>query len=67
MSRCQWNDCINDATKVVYRSATDDEYRRSLVVSERGASWTGMIHISVCEDHLNEAQKQYPWIANKDP
>ncbi len=67
MGRCQWDDCISDATKVVYRPATNDEQRKSTVITERGASWIGLIEISVCEAHLDEAQKEYPYIANKNP
>ncbi len=67
MSKCEWNNCTNDADKVVYRMSTDEEREKSSIFSERGGSFTTMLEISVCNDHLEEAQKEYPHIANKTP
>ncbi len=69
MSKCRWPDgsCPNEATKVVYRMTTEEERIASQVVTDYGSTWTGLLETSVCDDHLEEAQKVYPEIANKEP
>lgn len=69
MSKCRWPDgsCPDDATKVVYRMATDEEREASHVSTDYGAKWTGGFETNVCDDHLEEAQEMYPLIADKEP
>jgi hypothetical protein len=66
MSRCQWKQCPNDATKVVGREPTEEQ-DRSQIKFERGASWDFVSRIAVCDDHLEEARIEYPFIANEAP
>jgi len=70
MAQCRWPDgsCTNEATKVVYRMTTNEEKdasRRdpSINVSTRVEA----LETNVCDEHLEEAQKVYPLIANKEP
>lgn len=67
MSICEWGSCPNEATKVVTRDATEEERQQSLIKNERGVSWVQIIEKSVCADHLEDARKEYPYIANKMP
>jgi len=46
---------------------TEEERIASQVVTDYGSTWTGLLETSVCDDHLEEAQKVYPEIANKEP
>jgi hypothetical protein len=64
MSKCEWGDCRNFATKVLSRNATEEEISQSEVITKEGASWIGMVETSVCEDHLAEAQQEYPAIVS---
>ena len=67
MRKCQWGNCINNATKVVYRETTSEEKERTKVFNARGVSWAQFAEIRVCDGHLKEAQSEYPYIANKEP
>ncbi len=69
MAQCRWPDgsCPNQATKVVYRMTTEEEQNQSWKSSDRGASWGALVETNVCDKHLEEAQKVYPLIANKEP
>ena len=69
MAKCRWPDdsCPNQATKVVYRMTSEKERKASEVVTDYGSSWTGLLETNVCDYHLEEAQKTYPEIANKEP
>ncbi len=63
MNKCQWTECTNKTDKIIYRYATQEEQKARLIynVSTR----TVLIEIGVCEQHLKEAQKEYPHIAQK--
>lgn len=69
MAKCRWPDgsCPNDATKVVYRMATEEEQETGRVDTIRGARVPMFLETNVCDDHLEEAQKVYPLIANREP
>lgn len=67
MRKCQWGKCLNNAIKVVYRETTEEEKERTRVFNERGVSWAQLVELRVCDDHLQEAQNEYPFIANKEP
>lgn len=67
MKSCDWEECANDATKVVYRHATTDEQNERKVMHRQGASWDTFIYVNVCDEHLGDAQKEYPYIANEQP
>lgn len=59
--------CPNQATKVVYRMATEEEQEAGRVDTTRGTSIPMIVETNVCDDHLEEAQKIYPHLANKEP
>ncbi|MFN2494016.1 MAG: hypothetical protein ABR501_14160 [Pyrinomonadaceae bacterium] len=69
MAKCRWPDgsCRNEATKVIYRMASEEEQKFSEVVTDYGAKWTGLLETNVCDTHLEAARKEYPHIANKEP
>jgi hypothetical protein len=69
MGQCRWPDgsCPNQAKKVVYRMATAEELEASKVSTDYGSKWTQGFETNVCDDHLEEAQKVYPMIADKEP
>jgi hypothetical protein len=67
MSICRWNDCTNQATKVVYRMATEEEQKEGTTSNQRGMRIPALFETNVCDEHLEEAQKVYPHIANKEP
>jgi hypothetical protein len=60
--RCHWNNCTNEATKTVYRPTTDEEREASMHSNEKGIGWVAFVEREVCDEHLKEAQKQYPYI-----
>lgn len=67
MAKCRWNDCQNEATTVVYRLATDEEQEASEFFNGHRSTRTALLETIVCDEHLQEAQKIYPMIANKEP
>ena len=67
MSTCQWGHCTSTATKVVYRELTNDEKEASTERHRQGATWDQFAEIDVCDEHLKDAQVEYPHIANKEP
>lgn len=67
MSSCQFIDCKNAATEVVYRHATEEERKQGTTSTDWGKSVPAIFEIRVCDEHLEKAQDQYPYIANKEP
>jgi hypothetical protein len=67
MSKCQWPNCDKDADKVLSRPPTDEEYEKSKVMHEQGVSWVGVITTAVCNDHLEEARRIFPFDVNQAP
>lgn len=69
MSKCRWPDgsCPNEATKVVYRMTTTEEQDASRVTTNYSSTWNALVETNVCDEHLEDAQKIYPLIANKEP
>jgi hypothetical protein len=69
MGKCRWPDgsCPNEATKVVYRMATEEEQETGRVDTERGTRIPMLAETNVCDAHLLVAQKDFPFIANKEP
>jgi hypothetical protein len=47
--------------------ATDEEQEASRVTTASGSKWTAMLETYVCDGHLEEALKEYPQIADKEP
>jgi hypothetical protein len=61
---CFFNECPNTATKLVYRLTTDEEKAASTIVNEFSKRYTEIVQIWICDVHLEEAQKVYPFIAS---
>lgn len=58
MSKCQWNDCTNNASKVVQRLATKQEQEEGTRMNERGFTVPMLVEKSVCDEHVKDAQKE---------
>jgi len=66
MTRCQFQGCDNDADKVVARPTTEEE--RNMRRTDSGAlKWEFQVKTKVCNEHLAEAQKEYPYVVNEEP
>jgi hypothetical protein len=65
--RCQWSECSNTPTRVLYRQTTAEEREQTTVNTARGVSWAQFVELRVCEQHIKQAQAEYPHIANKEP
>jgi len=52
MSKCQWNDCTDNATNVVQRMATDQEQRDGTIMNEWGVIVPMLVEKNVCDDHV---------------
>ena len=62
MSECQFGDCRNKATKTVTRFFTEEEQAAGTADNWRGRRIPLSASLDVCDDHLKEAQKDYPII-----
>ena len=58
MGKCQKPDCKKEATKTVYRLPTDEE--RELM------PFVAIAELDVCEEHLEAAQKMYPYVKDEE-
>jgi hypothetical protein len=67
MGQCHWNYCTKAATKVIYRFTTEEERQQTMHRGEKGIGWTAILEREVCDEHLEPAQKEFPYIANKEP
>ena len=67
MVKCQWPGCANSATTVLYRQTTAEEREQTTVNTARAVSWAYLVEFRVCNDHVKQAQGEYPYIANKEP
>jgi hypothetical protein len=65
MVKCYFYECRNDAEKVVSRPTTEIE--RNMRKEDGRLVWDFRKKISVCNDHLDEALKEYPDILNEQP
>jgi hypothetical protein len=65
MTKCYFHECPNDAEKVVSRPTTEEE--RNMRKEDGRLVWEFRLKISVCNDHLEEALKEYPDILNEEP
>ncbi|HVQ40358.1 MAG TPA: hypothetical protein VMS31_22645 [Pyrinomonadaceae bacterium] len=66
MSKCQFQSCTNDAEKVLGRPTTDEE--QNMRRTDSGAlKWEFQVKTQVCNEHLAEAQKEYPYVVNEEP
>ncbi len=66
MGECLKNGCTAQATKTRARYTTDAE-RNEQVNEEGGLSWNFIVEIYVCDEHLEEAEKEFPLVVNKEP
>jgi hypothetical protein len=62
MSQCQFGDCRNEATKTVSRIFSEEEQAAGTADNWRGSRIPISASLNVCDDHLKEAQKEYPVI-----
>jgi len=61
MQKCQWNECSNKATKEVSRIVHDNVQKIPNTYSSETET------IVVCDEHLEEARKEYPEMVNDIP
>ncbi len=60
--KCYFNDCQNDATKLVYRNVGEKE--RAKISTDQGVSIPAIADVWVCTEHEEEARKTYPYQSN---
>jgi hypothetical protein len=65
--KCQWPNCTNNATKMLYRETSEEERAETMVFTARGVSWAQFIEFKACDDHVEVAKLEYPHMANWEP
>lgn len=56
MTKCKWGECPNEGTNQRYKLATEERTGKEIQMKGR------FLHgIQVCDNHLKEAEKEYPY------